>query len=254
MIIVRGVAVFALVLVGGGCGRVDFTPSVDAAMTYRDVVLVDQPVAYWPLADTTGNVAVDVAGADPGTYSGGCTFGVSGPIVDDPATAVRFDGVSCEVKLSEQLNFAGTAPFSIEMWVSTAIDAGTHHYFTRETRNGNLVMDGYALLQNASGVYTERSVSGANTRTPPVLLPSGAFIYAVSVYDGGTLVLYLDAELASSSPDTAALNTFSVGALIGAQPTGAYFAGVMAEVAIYDHVLTADRVALHYQIGTQGPR
>jgi hypothetical protein len=43
--------------------------------------------------------------------------------------------------------------------------------------------------------------------------------------------------------------TYSANALIGADSAGDFFAGQLDEVAVYDHALSAERVAVHHNLG-----
>ena len=59
---------------------------------YALAVLADAPVAYWRLGETGGTQALDSAGTNHGTLSGGITLGQPGALADG-STAMRFDGV-----------------------------------------------------------------------------------------------------------------------------------------------------------------
>src|SRR5579863_8564234 len=247
----------AIALVAG-CGHYGFTRSADAMvpLTYAAAVLADAPVAYWRL-DDTGLVAKDSAGSDDGTFSGGCTLGAAGALAADSDTAVTFDGTSCVVELGDGLNFAGTAPYTLELWVNTPSNTKYEHFFTRETRTtpGDASpVDGYAVLQNAQGdTYSERAISGSSEATASTTITPAVWDYIVVTYDGNAAVMYIDATLAGSHRDTRSLATFTTNGMIGARPGGGYTLGTIDEVAVYDHVLADDRIALHYQLATQGP-
>ena len=84
------------------------------------------------------------------------------------------------------------------------------------------------------------------------------FSHAVAVYDSARLKLelYINGALVHSVMDTRAMPEFASPAYIGAAPDTALdflYHGAIDEVAIYDHALTADRIALHFAIGHAGP-
>jgi hypothetical protein len=50
---------------------------------YRAAIMADNPISYWRLGETSGTVAADEMGANTGTYAGGVTLGVDGPVSTD---------------------------------------------------------------------------------------------------------------------------------------------------------------------------
>ena len=249
----------ALVVLMTGCGRLGFDviPGDDARMTYREVVLADAPVGYWRLGDS-GPAARDEVGGDDGAFSNGCERAVDGALVGDPDPAVGFDGTLCQIELGDQpqLRFEGTSTFSLEVWVRRSTAPNYYHFITRETRNSSAPIDGYALFEDEApdGAAVERAVAGNVVRTPGGLLAPGRFVHVVGTYDGAELALFVDGNLVSSIPDTRTMATFTNLPLLGVHATGARFAGVMDEIAIYDHALAPARIALHHEIGVAGPQ
>src|SRR6185369_12380878 len=61
-----------------------------ASAGYAAAVLADAPRAYWRLGETAGTIALDAAGADPGTYTGGVTLRQPGALPADVDTAAAF--------------------------------------------------------------------------------------------------------------------------------------------------------------------
>src|SRR5688500_11107092 len=59
---------------------------------YANIVLADNPTAYWRLGETSGTTAVDssVPGGNQGTYLNGVTLGIPGAIPGDPNTSAGF--------------------------------------------------------------------------------------------------------------------------------------------------------------------
>ena len=238
------------------CGRWGFESPTDDASTgairYRDVVVADGPIAYYRLGDAAGsaNAKEEIASAQ-GMYSGACSLGQVGAIASDPDTQVVFDGTTCKVVLPDAFNFAGTAGFTLEMWASLSfVPTSVRHLFTKQIRDASNPIDGYAVIYTpAVGIQLERVVSSANVKTGGPLLIAGRKVHVVVGYDGTTMTLYIDGQVARTQTDARMANAISTPALIGAQPNGGYWPGTLDEVAIYDKPLPAARVALHYQIG-----
>jgi len=245
---------FDEVAAGGGDAGADGND-----LTYRAAVLADSPVAYWRLDDTdTDTTARDETGHVDGTYVGGCQRGVAGALAGDTDPAAQFDGSTCQITLGNNFNFAGNAPFSVELWVDVAASTAYEHYFTYETRTGpasGAPIDGYALFRDngPTGVMVERAVDGSGLKTTPVTIAADRWSYLVLVYTGTQQQLYVDGTLAETLDDARPLSAVSTVALIGAHSQGAFLSGDLDEVAVYDAVLPPDRIALHHELGRNGP-
>lgn len=244
-----------------GCGRVAFSPGTDSsadtnaeALTYRDVVMADTPSGYWRLGDS-GTTARDETGQYPGTFEGGCTHQVASALVQDADGATLFDGTSCLLRLGDVLGYPGNAPFSVEAWVNLVATDGYQIFFMKETRIGNNPMDGYALLNGPMGVYLERYVNAIGEVTEIVPIATGRFVHLLATFSGSELVMYIDGVAGSAKPTAPSMPTFSADTTIGALFDGfSHTLGALDEIAIYDHVVSAQRVALHHDVGINGPR
>jgi len=253
--LVRGMVLLAIV-VGGGCGRIGFDEQAPVLLSYRDAVLADGPVGYWRLGDPAGQgVARDETGHVDGAYLGACELGATGALAGDADGAVRFDGATCRIDLlADRFGFPGNAAYTVEVWAALATIGGYQHFFMNERRNATDPIDGYALLESPGGVYFER-VENLSNRSAGIFDPTaGVFAHVVGVYDGAELALYVDGAEVARNADGAAVAQFTGAPLIGASSAGIGFAtGVLDEIAIYDHALAPDRIALHYQLGALGP-
>src|SRR4029078_10323912 len=58
--------------------------------SYAETVIDDSPVAYWRAGDLSGTTAVDVLGANNGTYSGTSSLGTTGLITGDSDKSANF--------------------------------------------------------------------------------------------------------------------------------------------------------------------
>ena len=250
-----GVRAIAAVIVVAGCGRVGFDALDDGVTTYRDAVLADAPTAYWRL-DDTDTVARDQMGQVDGTYAGTCTHGAAGALAGDANTATTLDGATCNIVLDTRLEFAGTAPFTLEAWVAEEPGLQIAHLITRESRMGASPVNGYALLDfdGQGGAYLERVANSAITHSAAMMIPRSQFVYLAGTYDGADMVLYVDGVALPAMPDATPIPQFAATALLGREPSGFFFGGSLDEVAVYDHAVPADHIALHHHIGVAGPQ
>jgi hypothetical protein len=248
-----------------GCGRIDFDPRGDGGvsdsdlLTYREAVLEDAPIAYWRLGDVA--TASDETGALIGTYSGDCAP-APGALAGDPDGAVHFDGLTCRVDFPGAIDFLGRSPFTIELWVALDELGGGQPYIMNEVRASMVPQEGFAMLEGntAGATYFERAATGVNRVTQRFASTPGVFAHLVGTYDGTNLQLYantLPVGVATTTATASMASTATTTVVLGSYPstaTSAYLHGTLDEVAIYDHVLPLDRIALHHAIGTLGPQ
>jgi hypothetical protein len=243
-----------------GCGRLGFDGPGDArpggvtddaaldgaSSTYVALVLADRPLGYWRLGDRT-TTAVDASGHGlAGLYGGGFTQGISGALMDDPDTAVQFDGVNGEITVGPVLDFAGTTAFSIEVWIKPLVtDGAFRHVFTKQDRSAP--KQGYAMLVHPpDGLVFERFVDGTGMFAMFPVVFDTDFHHVVATYDGSAMRLYIDGMQSSQAADARPMPSISNPALIGASSdSSTYFDGVIDEVAVYPAALPAARVQAH---------
>src|SRR4051812_14520325 len=127
----------------------------------------------------------------------------------------------------------------------------------REARTMNMSqpVNGYGIIALNAGAYFERSVAADNLTTVPTPFTRGRFLHFVGTYDGTKLAFSIDAVPVSTVADVRVMPAHTAMTYVGGLPPSyGYAPGAIDEVAIYDHVLAADRIALHHDIGVNGPR
>jgi RHS repeat-associated protein len=212
------------------------------------------PVSAWDLSEASGatTAADSSGGGHPATLTG-VTAGVSGRLLPSPAgaapTVMSFNGTSSRAVTSGPV-LTTNASFTVAAWVRST-DPSTTTYRTavsQEAVSGSgfylhKATDRWAFSRiptDAPGtVYRAMSVG------PPAV---GAWTHLVGVYDhsAGQIRLYVDGVLQQSVAFTATWN--ATGALtIGrdkyAGVLGAYFAGDIAEVRVWQRALDATEIA-----------
>jgi len=233
---------------------------------YRDLVLGDGAWVYWHLGEAAGTTMVDELGDNDQTYSGSPTLGQPG-LIDDPDTAVSFDGTDDRVALINSVEINREDPATtktVEFWFSAGNVSNRQVILEQGsiTRGMNVYLFGGRLY---AGVYNTSS-NGGDTPWGPVFL-SGAVstntTYHVAVVfnqPADSLQLYLNGTLADSSGNIGQLYPHSVSSIAaprnwaryhdGAQNGGNYFfAGTLDEFAIYPTALAPTAIAGHYLAG-----
>lgn len=222
-------------------------------MSYAGRVLADGPVGFWRLNEKAGVNAADASGnAFTGTYTGGPTLGVASPIVSDSgASAITVDGATQYVFLPAVLTLETIAPMSVEVWVKTT-QAGVGTIFgSQDTNNHGWNLDvGVTAAGHAS--FWDHTAWRAGP-----LLNDGNWHHVVVTDDGALVKFYVDGVLLSTvagvSPDQMGFrDNHALGALAnhafngGPLQTNNFYAGSLAECALYATVLSAAAVKAHY--------
>src|SRR5690349_23290646 len=168
---------------------------------YRDAVLSDHPVGYWRLDETSGTVAADSTGNNPGSYVNGPVLGQSGALPDAVNNrAASFDGVNdhLDVPASPSLNVTGQ--ITIEAWIYPTDTASVHpivEYADSKRYGVHLWQydEGTKLFAN----LMDTTGTAHYVMSGPVFQPNTWFHVALT-YDGNVGVLYVNgAEVARAT-------------------------------------------------------
>ncbi|WP_380286423.1 LamG-like jellyroll fold domain-containing protein [Kitasatospora purpeofusca] len=224
---------------------------------YRASVVADSPGGYWRLDEAGGTTAASEVAAikGNGTYASAAkpaTTGVFGP---GDGKAVEFNGTGTSyVDLPTPILQAKT-DIAAELWFRTS-GPGVLLSLQSEPVNAPPYNVVPALYVGSDGKLRGwyYGISGGPI-TSGGAVTDGSWHHAVLSAGQGTQSLYLDGALVGTLPGTVNhLNmnrTYLGGGWTGTMPGGnggwSWLNGQIDEVALYQHPLTADRVAAHYQ-------
>jgi hypothetical protein len=211
---------------------------------YAAEVLADGPVAYWRLDDTDPTSLYDRGpNGYHGHYEGAVELGEPEIFPGAQGRSVRFGGGSGDLAVvgGDVLDFAGTVPLSIELWVRPGDIAGS--LVSKATYDGTDYQGWLLVLrqENTPDFMLSETVGA------PSQVSNEAFTHVVGTYDGTTGRVYQDGteivarSLVSVLPDT------TEPIRIGSHPSWGSFDGWIDEIALYDKALPPDRVKAHYQ-------
>jgi len=217
-----------------------------AVAQYSKTILVDKPVAYYRLGESTGStVATDSSpNGLNGVYEGSPNLGVQG-LINDPNTAVDFTNGDVVIDDNPALDFV-SVPFSIEAWIkATTFPASNRRIFDKALAGTN---QGYGLDLNSDQI---RMIGNVECQVFHLGLTAGTTYHIVVVSNGiGKGFVYLNGVLVGSCPYMDS-NAYSGPAHIAVASDGSVgFEGVIDEVAIYNKALSASRILAHYSVGT----
>lgn len=224
--------------------------------SYRQVVLVDNPTAYWRLGEISGTTAADSAGGYSGTLHGGVTLGQGGAAWSDADLAYKLDGTSGYVSVA----YAGAinpAIFTVEAWVMVSGGQGTRRAIVSTVFPGTNNYTGFELGANASNQWMAQV--GVGTASWGVVNGSALVLnqwtYVVATYASGALSLYVNGSLQGTLPIAYAVNTgheLDLGADYYSGTLGGHFAGRLDEVAMTPTALSLSRIQAHFIAGRLG--
>jgi hypothetical protein len=232
--------------------------AVVATSAYQEAVFGDDPVAYYPLNETSGTVANDLSGnALNGVY--GTSVAHNGPqlLTTDTGTSAVFNGSSSGaavdyIQVAQTTKLEPTTGVTLEAWVEVSTLPSS---LTNIVAYGpdNFSHNPYVIRLVGSQLTGEVNLGGggydidANT-----MLTTGKPYYVVLSYNGSTLSLYINGVLDYSYAVTGTLGGYGTSGLgIGHEYTagssaGPVIKGDVSNVAVYAKGLSAQQVASHY--------
>ena len=223
-------------------------------LSYRGEVLSDSPLLYLRLGESSGPSVVDEAGGHVAAQIGVLAWGVPGALAFDPDTAVSSEGAGGLVVNETGWLPVGSSPRTLEAWFKAdgsevlfggmiygTEASGKHQNFTCTSNEVSISVHG--CLYGVQGLGLS-----ADWHHAALVFPVGAtrcdeyLIYLDGVALSPTVISGSGAVLVDTSDST--LMVYQI-------TTGAANNSAFDEVAIYGSALTGQRIADHYQAGTQ---
>lgn len=236
--------------INGGAVTITATGTT-AQSAYRDAVLADGPLSYWPLDDNSGPVSYDWAGASDLSMRAGVSRGVGGAILGEPRTAASFDG-SSEGYAASSAQVEGPNTFGVEAWFrTTSNDGGKIVGFGNRNSGDSNSYDRHVYMQPDGrvvfGVYpgAERTVGSTE------LYNDGEWHHVAAGLSEDGMEMYIDGVRVGRRADTTSAQGYSGYWRVGGDSTWAgssRFTGQIDEVAIYGAPLSRSQIAKHYEV------
>jgi hypothetical protein len=238
-------------------------PGVPLALAlYPSVVLLDHPVAYWHIGETSGLTATDSAGSHDGRYVGSPAQGRVGLIFGWSNLCPAFDGVNDRVTANSLASGVDwSRGFTLEVWVRVTQRTVEEHPMSFNFNNGG--GNGPGLLRDEptdrfkyrDGHPGSKGYHYALSKTIPQV---GRRYYVVATVNGsGQGALYVNGVKEASFTTPARPPTtggqFTIGAEYDSGLTPmSFWHGRIDEPAVYNHALSATRVKAHWLAGRFG--
>lgn len=212
-------------------------------MGYVDEVLADAPVSWWRLGE--GGITTDEQPA-AATLSNAAVTTTPGLPATSPGLGALFNGSSSVLYTVTAVpaHNLGDGPLTLELWF-------------KRTRSGVLEIlidkgsNAYQLYIGTSGqiVFGKSVVGGTLVSTAAI---NDTFPHHLVVTkNGAAQAMYLDGVAIATTVTNQTLVDNASGLVLGRYAASAlyFFSGVLDEVALYNTVLSAARVAAHYNAG-----
>jgi hypothetical protein len=206
------------------------------------------PVAHWKLDETSGAIAYDSAGDNPGVVRGAPSRTGVGwrPTGGRLGGAIQLNGIDQYIDCGNPACLQITGPITVAAWIKADVfDKSWQAIVTkgdtswRLQRNTNTLTLEFACTNlDTFGVSAYGSLYGLQ----PVTV--GEWHHATGVYDGGRMFLYLDGVLDASQPAQGSIydNSFSVWIGNNAEIGGRCWSGMIDDVRVYDQALSAQDI------------
>ena len=204
-------------------------------------------VHSWGIDEGVGSTVYDSVGGSNGTIIGGATWSSDTPGAG-ASKSLWFDGIDDSVSLGDiSATVDPTSAFTLEIWCKVADDAGDRFLFSDGIYSGTR---GVAITFHNGMMYYGKAGTD-NYASAPV--SSNTWYQVTAVYKGDGLGgdLYIDGTLQTTLDFTQNFGSSDVNNLgmlegDGTYKTSKYFTGNVAQMRVYDRILSAGEIQQNY--------
>jgi chitodextrinase len=200
--------------------------------------------------DQSGSTVADASGnGNAGTVSG-ATWTAGGRY----GGAYSFNGTSSYIDVPDSPSLDLTTGMTLEAWVDPAAASSWRNVLMKE-QPGMLVYSLYANGVTAAPHAEVYLAAGADAAADgPTAVPTGTWTHLAETYDGSLLSLYVNGQLAASTPASGSLLTSTGDLRIGGDSVwGEWFSGLIDEVRIYNRALSPAEIQSDMSTGIGAP-
>ena len=212
-------------------------------------------VSWWPLDETSGTVAGDIAGTNSGVHVNG-PMNISGKV----AGALQFDGVDDFVGVPDSDLWAfGSNDFTIEFWVKFFSPGGgtighpSHIFVGNDEGSGLRAKWFFALGGGFLNFHINSPLLG------PQFFPLAAFSPTINQWyhlaitrESNNYTIYINGQPAASAANNNIVPNANAALTIGQAENLGFMNGMLDEISIYHRVLSADEIRSIFLAGEQG--
>jgi hypothetical protein len=237
-------------------------------VSYQTVVQGDSPVDFYRLGASSGTTESDLGSAGrtltyapgSGSWSGG-TLGATGPISGDATTAATFNGTTGYAEAGSHVKASTASSGTIEAWIYPTATNPTQQVVVGWGSDGSsngLRMSIHDVFGTGSRRLLIMDRTGSNYVYGNTVLSLNTWYHVVAQSSGSAWLLYVNAALQTLTASGANSGAWfgsitasgtpwtTIGAAQRFGSLESFFAGSVANVAIYDTVLTSTQVNNHF--------
>ena len=190
-------------------------------------------VAAFSFDELAGSTAADASGSGNSATLVGATWATGGKF----AGAVRLNGSSSRVGVSDSSSLALTQGLTLEAWVRPSSFASSQTLIAKERPGGGFPW-GIELDNGVPAAYVTAGSGAVARGTAALALSSWSFVAAT--YDGAALRVYVNGTQVGSTSVSGLLATSTGPLSIGADLAwGEYSAGLIDNVRVYNRALSS---------------
>ena len=177
--------------------------------------------------------------------------------VGEGDSAAVFDGKTRALAVAGAPDYAGTEPYTLELWVRPRTIDGTYRFLISREETTSAGRQGTGIWLSSTGLGFERWINGvAQTVHYTAGLPVGSWSHVTATYDGTIMRLYVNGAQVGSRETSATLIAQAAGSTtIGAGAGGrsGFFAGGIDQGALYSRAIIRSHVSAHEAAATNAP-
>ncbi|WP_243076170.1 PKD domain-containing protein [Microbacterium sp. SS28] len=216
---------------------------------YRDAVLGDTPLNYWPLDDSSQTLSYDWAGASDLTVNAGVARGTSGAMLNDSRPASGFNG-NGDGFASTTNAIAGPNTFGLEAWFKTTTSSGGKILgFGNSSTGTSSNYDRHIYMEPDGRLTFGVWIGSTATVTSPSAYNDGQWHHVTAGESASGLILYVDGLRVGQRTDVTTAQPYNGYWRVGGDSPwsgNAFFNGDIDDVAIYAAPLTKQQTQAHY--------
>jgi hypothetical protein len=217
----------------------------------------NDPVGYWRLNETSGNVAYDATGNYNGSYVHAPSVGAPGLLSTPSGHSVWLDGSDDRVTADSLTRWTSWPGYTLEAWVRIDQVTKEEHIIAFNNDAGG---NGLAVLHDQpTGLFKFRDCEGSGcvqafSTTVPQAGKRYYVVVTVNRQNQGRIFIDGRREAIFHSDKRPLSNALlTIGGEYDSASSGAvpesFFHGNIDEVAIYNHALRHRKVRAHYKAG-----
>jgi len=235
--------------------QVPVTVAAEGAVSpYAQGVIADGASTFWRLGEASGTPVFDWVGFNDAVAGTGVTRGAAGAINGDANGASTFDGTP-NGRVSTTTPITGPDSFAVESWVrTTSTRGGKIIGFGASSTGSSGSYDRMVYMDNGGKIWFGVYPGEVRTLSTPSAYNDGQWHHVVASMGPDGMKLFVDGRRVAQRSDTTLGQAYTGYWRVGGdnlggwpnQPTSAYLAGTIDDVAIYPAPLSSSKVLEHW--------